>query len=104
MTTYRFIADFIPEGQESNTPLFKKGDVIKHDNTTPIIFNPLDVRKDGIYQTITTATNSTVVFIPFTYLESMVENTNIKKSSVPYIVLGILVIGFISYKIIKKYS
>jgi hypothetical protein len=104
MTTYRFIADFIPEGQESNTPLFKKGDVIKHDNTTPIIFNPLDVRKDGIYQTITTATNSTVVFIPYTYLESMVENTNIKKSSVPYIVLGILVIGFISYKIIKKYS
>jgi hypothetical protein len=28
----------------------------------------------------------------------------LKKSSIPYIVMGILVVGFISYKLYKKYS
>jgi hypothetical protein len=65
---------------------------------------PSDARKDGILYVMSSPTSSSVVFIPFTYLESVQNTINLKKSSVPYIVMGILVIGLISYKLYKKYS
>jgi hypothetical protein len=98
MTKYQFISDFAPANAE--TALFKKGEVIEHDET----LMPLGGRTDGIYYIKKGDTSSSVVFIPFTYLSAMPSSTNFKKSSVPYIVMGILVIGFISYKLYKKYN
>lgn len=99
MIKYKFLSDFsLP-----NAPsvLFKKGDIIDYtDNSIPS-----EARTDGIYYVMSSPTSSSVVFIPFTYLEAMPNTIDIlKKSSIPYIVMGILVVGFISYKLYKKYS
>ena len=101
MIKYKFLSDFALPNAES--VLFKKGDVIDYDDN----LIPSDARKDGIYYVISNPKSSNVVFIPFTYLESMPNTQEIdalKKSSIPYIVMGILVVGFISYKLYKKYS
>jgi hypothetical protein len=99
MIKYKFLSDFsLP-----NAPsvLFKKGDVIDYDDN----LIPSDARKDGIYYVVSSPTSSSVVFIPFAYLEAMPNTIDVlKKSSIPYIVMGILVVGFISYKLYKKYS
>ena len=97
MRKYQFITDFTTPNSE--VPLFKKGEVIEHDET----MMPVGGRTDGIYYIKQGATSSSVVFIPFTYLSAVTENP-LKKSSIPYIVMGILVIGFISYKLYKKYK
>lgn len=98
MTRYQFITDFSTANAE--TPLFKKGEVIEYDET----LIPSGGRTDGIYYIKKGDTSSAVVFIPFTYLSAMPSSSTFKKSSVPYIVMGILVIGFISYKLYKKYN
>lgn len=99
MIKYKFISDFSLPNAES--VLFKKGDVIDYNDNSI----PLDARKDGIYYVISSPTSSSVVFIPFTYLQAMPNTIDIlKKSSITYIVMGILVVGFISYKLYKKYS
>jgi hypothetical protein len=98
MIKYKFISDFaLPYGEGV---LFKNGDVIDYDDS----LMPSDARKDGIFYVMGSPASSSVVFIPFTYLESVQNTINLKKSSVPYIVMGILVIGLISYKLYKKYS
>jgi hypothetical protein len=98
MRKYQFITDFTTPNSE--VPLFKKGEVIEHDET----MMPAGGRTDGIYYIKKGDTSSSVVFIPFTYLSAMPSDSTFKKSSVPYIVMGILVIGFISYKLYKKYN
>ena len=98
MIKYQFTTDFTTPNAE--VPLFKKGDVIEYDEA----LTPVGGRTDGIYYIQKGATSSSVVFIPFTYLMSLPSDPTIQKSSVPYIVMGILVIGFISYKLYKKYN
>ena len=99
MIKYKFLSDFSLPNAES--VLFRKGDVIDYDDN----LIPSDARKDGIYYVLSSPTSSNVVFIPFTYLEAMPNTIDLlKKSSIPYIVMGILVVGFISYKLYKKYS
>jgi hypothetical protein len=97
MMKYQFISDFTTPTSE--VPLFKKGEVIEHDDSTM----PVGGRTDGIYYIKQGATSSNVVFIPFTYISAVAANP-LKKSSIPYIVMGIVVIGFISYKLYKKYK
>ncbi len=94
---YQFISDFTTPNSE--VPLFKKGQVIEYDDTTM----PIGGRTDGIYYIQQGATSSSVIFIPFSYISAVAESP-LKKSSIPYIVMGIVVIGFISYKLYKKYK
>lgn len=98
MTKYKFTQDFILPNAVA--PLFKQGDVIEYDSS----LTPLGGRTDGIYYIQQDTKSSSVTFIPLTYLTIVSPSINLTKSSVPYIVIGILVIGFISYKLYKKYK
>lgn len=101
MAQYKFKEDFYDTistkvGQTNSTPIFKVGDVIDTEKVGNV-----RMTEEGIFYPYddTNSQEMRVVFIPFTSLQKIVSKTN-----VAIIVFGILAVGFVSYKLIKKYA
>lgn len=101
MAQYKFKENFYDTiatkvGQNNFTPIFKVGDIIDTEKVANLRMN-----EEGIFYPYDDVNSQEmrVVFIPFTSLQKIVSKTN-----VAIIVFGILAVGFVSYKLIKKFA
>jgi hypothetical protein len=101
MAQYKFKEDFYNTetskvGSTDRTPIFKVGDIIDTEKVDNLRMN-----EEGIFYPFNdvNAQEIKVVFVPFTSLQKIVSKTN-----VAIIVFGILAVGFVSYKLIKKFA